>query len=102
SRPDRVTPRARIVRMTVMDLFLIRHAEAAPLGSAGVQDDAERPLTRAGRASCKPLAEALQRIGVRLDRVATSPLLRARQTAEELLAHWGVPLPALDLCEALA
>jgi phosphohistidine phosphatase len=85
-----------------MDLFLIRHAEAVPLGEGGVNDDAERPLTPAGRAQCKPLAEALQRIGVRLDRIATSPLLRARQTAEELLAHWGTPLPELDLCDALA
>jgi phosphohistidine phosphatase len=85
-----------------MDLLLIRHAEAAPLGEEGNQDDAERPLTAAGRAQCKPLAEALQRLGVRLDRIATSPLLRARQTAEELLAHWGTPLPELDLCEALA
>jgi phosphohistidine phosphatase len=85
-----------------MDLFLIRHADAAPLGEGGNGDDAERPLTPAGRAQCKPLAEALLRIGVHLDCVATSPLLRARQTAEELLANWPAPLPALDLCEALA
>jgi phosphohistidine phosphatase len=85
-----------------MDLFLIRHAEAEPLGEGGVQDDAERPLTPAGRESCKPLAEALLRIGIRLDRVAASPLLRARQTAEELLANWPAPLPPLDLCDALA
>ncbi len=85
-----------------MELFLIRHAEAAPLGEAGVQDDAERPLTQAGRDQCKPMAEALLRIGVKLDRVATSPLLRARQTAEELLNYWSAPLPALDECDALA
>jgi phosphohistidine phosphatase len=85
-----------------MDLYLIRHAEAAPVGDGGVSDDAERPLTEAGRARCKPLAEALQRLGVRLERVATSPLLRARQTAEELIAHWSAPGLELDLCEALA
>jgi phosphohistidine phosphatase len=85
-----------------MELFLIRHADAAPPGEEGVQDDAERPLTAAGRDRCKTLANALQRIGVRLDCVATSPLLRARQTAEELLAHWPAPLPDLDQCAALA
>src|SRR5262249_52131893 len=102
SRRSRVASRANMVRLTVMDLLLIRHAEAAPLGEGGVQDDAERPLTPAGRAACKPLAQALLRLNVRLDRVATSPLLRARQTAEELLANWPAPLPELDLCEALA
>jgi len=85
-----------------MDLFLIRHADAAPLGEGGVQDDAERPLTDAGKAQCKALSAALQRVGVRLDCVATSPLLRARQTAELLLEGWPAPLPELALCEALA
>jgi phosphohistidine phosphatase len=85
-----------------MDLFLIRHADAAPLGEGGVQDDAERPLTDAGRAQCKALAAALQRVGVRFDCVATSPLLRARQTAEGLLEDWPAPLPELAECEALA
>jgi phosphohistidine phosphatase len=85
-----------------MDLFLIRHADAAPLGEGGVQDDAERPLTEAGKAQCKVLSAALQRVGVRLDCVATSPLLRARQTAELLLENWPAPLPELALCEALA
>jgi phosphohistidine phosphatase len=85
-----------------MDLLLIRHAEAAPLGADGVQDDVERPLTENGRAQCKPLADALLRIGFQLDCLATSPLLRARQTAEELLANWPEPRPPLDLCNALA
>lgn len=85
-----------------MDLYLIRHADAVPLGEGGVTDDAERPLTTDGRGHCRQLAAALMRFGVRCDRVATSPLLRARQTAEELLAHWTEPVPALDLCDALA
>ncbi len=85
-----------------MDLFLIRHAEAAPLGEGGVQEDAERPLTPAGLDQCEQLAKALARIGVRLDRVATSPFLRARQTAEALLSHWPAPAPDLDVCDALS
>jgi phosphohistidine phosphatase len=85
-----------------MDFYLIRHADAEPLAQGDVGDDAERPLTDAGRAQCAPLAAALERAGVRLDQVVTSPLLRARQTAEGLLKHWPAPAPALHLCDQLA
>jgi phosphohistidine phosphatase len=85
-----------------MDLYIIRHADAQPLGEGGVSDDAERPLTAVGQAQCGPLAAALQRQGVRLERVVTSPLLRARQTAEGLLKHLAPPTPELHTCDHLA
>jgi phosphohistidine phosphatase len=89
-----------------MDLYLIRHADALPLGEGGAADDEERPLSDAGQAECQKLATALRRAGVRLDRVVASPLLRARQTAEGMLKHWNAeppaPTPALDVCGALA
>ncbi|HEY7425292.1 MAG TPA: phosphohistidine phosphatase SixA [Gemmataceae bacterium] len=85
-----------------MDLYIIRHADAQPLGKGGIEDDAERPLTTEGQAQCGPLAAALQRQGVRLERVVTSPLLRARQTAEGLLKHLKSPAPELHTCDHLA
>jgi phosphohistidine phosphatase len=85
-----------------MDLYLIRHADAVPLGEEGIHDDAERPLTEAGHTQCQALAAALQRRGVRLGVVVTSPLLRARQTAEGLLHHWSDPKPEQRVCEELA
>jgi phosphohistidine phosphatase len=85
-----------------MDLYLIRHAEAVPLGQGGIEDDAARPLTQAGKAQCRALAHALLRLGVRLDKVVSSPLLRARQTAEGVLEHWPEPTPEVLLCDALA
>jgi phosphohistidine phosphatase len=85
-----------------MELYLIRHADAQPLGEAGIPNDAERPLTLAGRAQCPPLAAALQGRGVHLQRVVTSPLVRARQTAEGFLEHWAKPVPELQVCDALA
>src|SRR6185437_2095194 len=63
---------------------------------------AERPLTAAGQAQCGALAAALQRQNVRLERVVTSPLLRARQTAEGLLKHLPSPTPTLHTCDHLA
>jgi phosphohistidine phosphatase len=85
-----------------MELILIRHADAVSIEEAGVTDDADRPLSEAGKEQCKLLSEALQRVGVHFDAVATSPLLRAQQSAAELLAHWPAPQPTLDLCESLA
>jgi phosphohistidine phosphatase len=84
-----------------MELYLIRHADARPLGEGGIQDDAERPLTDLGLAQCEPLAKALAKHGVHLDQVVSSPLLRARQTAEALLQHLAAP-PPLHLCDYLA
>src|SRR5262245_8577215 len=84
-----------------MDLYLIRHAEAAP-ENPEQHDDASRPLTDAGREQCKALAAALQRSGVALERLITSPLLRAKQTAEGILEHWQGPKPELIESKALS
>src|SRR5437868_12092759 len=85
-----------------MELFLIRHAEAAPLGEGGVLADADRPLTARGQQQSEQLAAALSRQGVRLGVIVTSPLVRARQTAETLLHHWPAPVPELVPCDELA
>jgi phosphohistidine phosphatase len=62
-----------------MWLVLVRHAEAAP-GSP----DELRTLTNHGRAQARALGERLRGEGIRPDAVLSSPLLRARQTAEAL------------------
>ena len=67
-----------------MRLLLVRHAEAAELGD-GITSDAARPLTPRGQATAQKLADTL-RGKVQLDAVVCSPFLRARQTAEPLLA----------------
>jgi phosphohistidine phosphatase len=85
-----------------MDLYLIRHADALPLAEGGNEDDAERPLSDAGKAQARALALALQRQGLRPEAVLTSPLLRARQTAEEMLKHWPSPAPSLEVSDHLA
>jgi phosphohistidine phosphatase len=85
-----------------MHLYVIRHADAVPLGAEGIHDDAQRPLTGAGRAQCKALAKALPKLGVRLDRLLTSPLVRARQTADALSDAWGAGGPAVVECDLLA
>ena len=85
-----------------MELYLIRHADAVPLGEDGIEDDEDRPLSAVGLAQCSPLAAALQRQGVRLEAIVSSPLLRARQTAEGLLKHLAPPTPEVQVCEHVA
>jgi phosphohistidine phosphatase len=85
-----------------MRLYLIRHADAAPLGEGGVSDDHDRPLTELGHSQTRALAAALQRRDVNLDQIVTSPLLRARQTAEDLHKKWPTPLRDIVSCDHLA
>lgn len=85
-----------------MELFVIRHAEAVPRGKGDVNSDEDRPLTEHGHAQTRALAAALGRGGVQLEVVLTSPLLRARQTAEGLLGSLPDPKPELRVCEELS
>jgi phosphohistidine phosphatase len=85
-----------------MNLYLIRHAEAVDLEEGDARDDAERPLTAAGKAQCATLAAALQARGVVLNQLVSSPLLRARETAEAVLAGWPAPTPEQLTCNGLA
>jgi phosphohistidine phosphatase len=62
-----------------MRLVLVRHAEAAP----GTPDEL-RTLTPGGYAQARALGDRLRAEGVQPDAVLSSPLLRARQTAEAL------------------
>lgn len=85
-----------------MDLYLIRHADALPLGVQGITEDGARPLSDEGRAQARALGEALSEKGVRLDKIVTSPLVRARQTTDALLAAWSGATPQLVVGEELA
>ncbi len=67
-----------------MQLLLVRHAEAVDVGD-GVDRDSDRHLTPHGLRSAANLAEKL-RGRVQLDAVVCSPFVRAKQTAEPLLA----------------
>jgi phosphohistidine phosphatase len=68
-----------------VELFLVRHAHALPLGGeGGPRSDAERPLSGEGRARFGAAVRALEALEVRFARLEHSPLLRAVQTAELL------------------
>lgn len=68
-----------------MRIILIRHAKAEERDGRKFPDDGLRPLTAQGIDEQKVFSQALQRIGVIVDGVACSPLVRARETAEVLV-----------------
>lgn len=70
-----------------MRLFLIRHAKADP----GDPDEL-RPLTGEGREQARELGDRLSRHPMPPVVVLTSPLLRARQTAEPIARAAGAEL----------
>jgi phosphohistidine phosphatase len=67
-----------------MRLYFLRHAEALD-----GEDDAARPLSPHGRKQSKAMAEFLRQAGVKFDRVMSSPLVRAHQTAEIVVCSMG-------------
>jgi phosphohistidine phosphatase len=83
-----------------MILYLIRHAEAVELGSPGAARDFDRALTPHGRDQSRALAEAFARLKITVDAVVASPLVRAHQTAVELLNLWQ-PGARVVTCDAL-
>jgi phosphohistidine phosphatase len=83
-----------------VELYLIRHGLAAERGDEW-PDDTKRPLTHKGIARLRREASALNRLGVSFDQVLSSPLVRARQTAE-VLAEGLAARPPLALIEALS
>lgn len=65
-----------------MLLYIVRHGLAGQHGDPRYPDDALRPLTAKGHKQFRRVVKKLSRRGFVPQRVATSPLLRCRQTAE--------------------
>ncbi len=81
-------------------LYIVRHAIAAERGENWPDDD-KRPLTEKGIARFKDGVEGLKWLDVEIDEIFTSPLVRAKQTAD-LLAAGIAGKPSVKLLEALA
>jgi len=65
-----------------MNLFVLRHGIAVEPGAPGYEKDSERPLTPEGKRRLRQIAAAMKKMDLRFDLILSSPLLRARQTAE--------------------
>lgn len=85
-----------------MDLYIIRHAVAQQLGQKNDFTDEKRALTSEGRDRMREAARGLRRLGVELDMVLTSPLVRAVETAEIVATALGVSKKDVEQTSGLA
>jgi phosphohistidine phosphatase len=72
----------------MLELYIIRHG----LAGIGLEDEAldhARPLKKKGREQMKGIAKALKQLNTSFDRVITSPLLRAKESAEIINKYCG-------------
>ena len=86
--------------MPPCELYLVRHAIAAERGEDW-PDDAKRPLTERGMSRFKEGIGGLTSLDSAIDEIFTSPLVRAKQTAD-LLAAGIEGRPTVKLLDALA
>jgi phosphohistidine phosphatase len=71
-------------------LYIVRHGIAVEPGTPGIPDD-KRLLTSKGEKRIRQIARGLARLDLKLDRIVTSPLPRARATAEIIADELGTP-----------
>ncbi|SRR5258708_6090085 len=82
------------------ELYLIRHGLAEERGDTW-PDDTKRPLTAEGMTRLRKAARGMGQLGLSLDVMLTSPLVRTRQTAE-IVAGGLEPHPAIVNVDSLA
>ena len=73
-----------------MNIFIFRHGLAVDHGAPGYADDASRPLTAEGKAKVRQIARAMEKLELDFDVILSSPLKRARQTAEIAAEELGL------------
>jgi broad specificity phosphatase PhoE len=71
-------------------VILMRHGETAWNRERRIMGDLDVPLTDEGRAQCAAAAELLS--GFAVDRIVTSPLARAAESAGIVASRLGLPL----------
>ena len=88
--PTRKVPEKKTTAPTKIDIFVLRHGEAD--SRMTVEEDSKRPLTPGGRVEMQRIAKSLKTVGLQTDRIYTSPLRRARETAEITARILKIPI----------
>ena len=73
-----------------MNLYFMRHGIAVDPADPSVSANEERPLSNKGAKRLRRSARGMRFLGIPFDAVLTSPVLRARQSAEIVAATLGI------------
>ena len=68
--------------MNDIELYFFRHGIAVDRDESGALADEDRPLTDEGKQKTKLAAKGFKRLGIEVDRILSSPWLRAVETAD--------------------
>jgi len=79
-----------------MRYYLIRHGIAEDKALYEGADHPQRVLTAKGIRRLQSAMTGLARLDVRVERILSSPLKRARQTADIAAQHLGAPIEEVD------
>jgi phosphohistidine phosphatase len=82
------------------EIYLMRHGLASPRTGGGIHDDGKRSLTPEGKKKMERIARGLLRLGLDLDWIVTSPLVRAVETAGIVSDCLDSKIP-MDIADAL-
>lgn len=74
-----------------MQIYFMRHGKAGDK-TQWTGPDEQRPLTDEGCEEMRVVAHGLRRLDLKLDAVLSSPLVRARQTADSVAEALGLPV----------
>jgi len=96
----RQTPSKSAKNPADYELYIMRHGKAVRRGPP-YSDDAKRPLTAQGIKDLQGIAKGLIRSGVVVDWIVSSPLVRARETAQAV-AEAFAPQAPVEFTEALS
>ena len=88
--PTSAPTQSKTTPSTKIDLFILRHGEAGNRMTV-VEEDSERPLTTEGRIEMQKIAKSLKAVGLQTNQIYTSPLKRARETAEITAKILNIP-----------
>lgn len=79
-----------------MRLYLVRHGIAMEGLRNGITRDSERPLTEEGHEEMKLVAKALAKMNCKPDLILSSPLVRARETAQHIADAFKLEVKLTD------
>ena len=80
-----------------MNLYFMRHGIALPSDDLSAGADRDRPLSPKGMKRLSKAAKGMSRLGISFDVLLTSPLARARQTADIVAGAMDSEAPVEEL-----